>query len=316
MLFAERPVAVVFDWDKTLSPHYMQKPIFEEYGVDERSFWAMANKHAQANSAILGLKCFVEHEYLNAILELARNRTFKGLDNAKLSELGQKIQTYPGVEDLFRRLKAHDVEIYIVTSGIRTMLKDIPFVKDCVTEIYGADFADYRMDKDGNPLPYIPTKDKPKAIQSLVRVVIPSDKIRIMHEISKGCQQGNFDPCIGIRAEERRIPFKHMIYVGDGVSDIYAFDVVRNGGGYTVGVYNPPDPQFDQIEMIREDGWLDILGVADFRPESTVGTWIMKKVEQIQFEIRKEQEAAAQVDLVEIRKHAPAFIHSWGKSVT
>jgi len=105
-----------------------------------------------------------------------------------------------------------------------------------------------------------------------------------------------------------------MIYVGDGVSDIYAFDTVHQGGGYTVGVYNPNDPQFEQIEMLRQDGWLDILGVADFGPTSTVGTWILKKIEQLQFEIRKQQGAAAEEGLVEIRKHAPTFIHSWGKN--
>jgi 2-hydroxy-3-keto-5-methylthiopentenyl-1-phosphate phosphatase len=314
MLFAEKPVAVVFDWDKTLSPHYMQKPIFEEYGIDEKAFWKVSNTHAMANSHHLGLKCFVEHEYLNTLLEMARKRILKGLDNAKLSELGQRIQIFPGVEDLFRRLKATGAEIYIVTSGIRTMLKDIPFVKECVTEIYGADYADYHMDDLGEILPYTPTKDKPRAIQSLVRVVLPSDKVRIMNEISKGCLQGGFDACVGIKEEDRRIPFKHMIYVGDGVSDIYAFDTVHQGGGYTVGVYNPTDPQFEQIEMLRQDGWLDILGVADFGPTSTVGTWILKKVGQLQFEISKQKGLAATAELEEIRKHAPAFIHSWGKN--
>jgi hypothetical protein len=193
------------------------------------------------------------------------------------------------------------------------MLKDIPFVKDTVTEIYGSDFADYRMDDKGNILPFAETKDKPKAIQSVARVVIPSDKIRIMHEISKGCKQGNFDACVGIKLNDRRIPFPHMIYVGDGVSDIYAFDTVKSGGGYTVGVYNPNDPQFEQIEMIREDGWLDILGVADYTPGATISTWILRKVEQMQYQIRKAEAAAQEAELEEVRRRAPRFIHSWTK---
>ena len=32
-------IACVWDFDKTLIPSYMQRPIFEEYGVDENSFW-------------------------------------------------------------------------------------------------------------------------------------------------------------------------------------------------------------------------------------------------------------------------------------
>jgi len=307
MLFAEKPVCVVFDWDKTLSPNYMQKPIFEEYGLDEKSFWKMSNSHAMANSHYLGLKCFVEHEYLNTLLDLARSGVLKDLNNEKLSELGQKIELYPGVKDLFYRLKTTGAEIYIVSSGIRSMLKDIPVVKECVTEIYAADFADYSLNEKGEII------QKAETIQSLARIVLPSDKIRILNEISKGCKQGNFDACIGLRDNERRIPFKHMIYVGDGVSDIYAFDTVHKGGGLTVGVYNPNDPQFEQIEMLRKDGWLDILGVADFTFNSTVGTWILKKVEQWLFEIRKEQETVKETKLSEIRKHAPTFIHHWGK---
>lgn len=298
---------MVFDWDKTLSSHYMQKPIFQEYGVDEKQFWVTSNSQAYANSSYLGLQCFIEHAYLNSILDLVRNGTLPGLNNKKLSELGKKIVVYPGVEDLFHRLKTHGVEIYIVTSGIRSMLKEIPFVKDCVTEIFGADYTDYVFDKEGNIIPC-------DTIQSLVRTVIPSDKVRILNEISKGSVQGKFDACVWIPENERRIPFKHIIYVGDGVSDIYAFETVRSGGGYAVGVYSPTDPQFEQIETIREDGFLDILGLADFGVNSTVGTWIIKKVEQLQFSLRKEEQTVKEDEFTQVRKHSPKIIHSWGKT--
>ena len=33
-------IAVIWDFDKTLIDGYMETPIFKEYGVDERSFWA------------------------------------------------------------------------------------------------------------------------------------------------------------------------------------------------------------------------------------------------------------------------------------
>ena len=32
-------VACIWDFDKTLIPGYMQWPIFEHYGVDEKGFW-------------------------------------------------------------------------------------------------------------------------------------------------------------------------------------------------------------------------------------------------------------------------------------
>ena len=36
-------VACLWDFDKTLIDGYMQTPIFEEYGVDEKLFWKEVN---------------------------------------------------------------------------------------------------------------------------------------------------------------------------------------------------------------------------------------------------------------------------------
>ena len=36
-------IAFVWDFDKTLSPGYMQGPLFEEYQIDEAQFWAEVN---------------------------------------------------------------------------------------------------------------------------------------------------------------------------------------------------------------------------------------------------------------------------------
>ncbi|HOT51771.1 MAG TPA: haloacid dehalogenase-like hydrolase, partial [Candidatus Hydrogenedentes bacterium] len=39
-LFTQNVIAIIWDFDKTLSPHYMQTPLFNAYGIDERAFWA------------------------------------------------------------------------------------------------------------------------------------------------------------------------------------------------------------------------------------------------------------------------------------
>ena len=304
-LFNEKPVAVVFDWDKTLSPTYQQRPLFEEYGVDEKKFWGLTHVRTRAHQHYMKARCFVEHEYLNTMLDYTRRGIFKGLNNAKLEELGTHIEVYPGVKEMFYTLKDRGVEIYIVSGGIRSMLKGIDFVKDCVTEIYAADFADYELDDAGN-------KTDAGTIQSIVISVIPTDKSRILNEISKGCAQGNFDTNATLVPDQRRIPFKNMIYVGDGVSDIHAFETVRRDGGHAIAVYNPAEPQFDQAEMLRANHWVDLLGVADYREHATVYDWILMKTLRLQEGIKKAAVAEREAELEKIRKHAPKYIHAWG----
>lgn len=305
-LFVEKPVAVVFDWDKTLSPTYQQRPLFEEYKVDEKKFWNLTHVRTRAHQHYMQARCFVEHEYLNTILDYTRRGIFKGLNNAKLTELGTKVAVYPGVREMFYELKESGVEIYIVSGGIRSMLKGIDFVKDCVTEIYAADFADYELDDEGHRV----DKD---TIQSIIISVIPTDKTRILNEISKGCKQGNFDSNATLPQERRRIPFKHMIYVGDGVSDIHAFGTVRRDGGHAVAVYNPAEPQFDQAEMLRSNHWVDLIATADYRPGSTAYDWIKMKTLRLQEGIGKAETSAREAELEQVRQYAPKYIHAWGE---
>ena len=98
-LFVQNIIAVIWDFDKTLIPGYMQTPLFNHYGVDEGTFWKEVNgleKEYQARGAE-----FVSNEnlYLNHILTYVKHGIFKGLNNALLRKLGSKIQFCEGLPD-------------------------------------------------------------------------------------------------------------------------------------------------------------------------------------------------------------------------
>lgn len=40
-----------------------------------------------------------------------------------------------------------------------------------------------------------------------------------------------------MKSEVRRVPFKYMIYIADGPSDVPAFSVVKKNGGSTFAIY-------------------------------------------------------------------------------
>ena len=46
-----------------------------------------------------------------------------------------------------------------------------------------------------------------------------------------------------MKEDERRVPFEHMIYIGDGPSDIPCFSMIKNLRGSVVGVMPPEDSE-------------------------------------------------------------------------
>src|SRR5271156_3491614 len=134
-LFTQNVIAIIWDFDKTLTSAYMQKPLFKHYGVDEKKFWAEANglekfyrRHGAHNVSKDTL-------YLNHILTYVREGIFKDLTNNLLFKFGSEIEFYPGLPDFFSSLKSsvsensefakHEVSVehYIVSTGLRKMIE-------------------------------------------------------------------------------------------------------------------------------------------------------------------------------------------------
>ena len=130
-------IAMVFDSDYTLTPEYMQVPIFNEYGVNDKEFWK-ENEQFKEKIAKQGIRLQPEISYLNQILRYTKKGVFKELSNQKLKELGSKIKFYKGIPEFFDNLretaKAYDYEMeyYVITSGLTEMLRGsiiAPYVK-------------------------------------------------------------------------------------------------------------------------------------------------------------------------------------------
>ena len=83
-------IAVVFDFDITVTPSYMQRPIFDKYGINEKSFWDKVN----------ALKIYGyddEHAYLKMIQKFIVSGQIEKLSNADLKLMGADIEIYEWV---------------------------------------------------------------------------------------------------------------------------------------------------------------------------------------------------------------------------
>jgi hypothetical protein len=105
-LHPQNVIALVWDFDKTLIPGYMQDPIFATYNIDDEAFWREVNA-LPAHFARQGVTVHPDTAYLNHLLTYVQHGRMPGLTNARLRELGAQIRFHPGLPDFFRALREH-----------------------------------------------------------------------------------------------------------------------------------------------------------------------------------------------------------------
>lgn len=282
-------IALVWDFDKTLVDGYMQDPIFEEYGVDSKAFWTEVNALPQRYKDEQGIAVNPDTIYLNQFIRYAKAGKFAGLSNEKLKEFGSKLKFYPGVPEIFDATRAvleeepsykeYDIRVehYIVSTGMMKVIEGSA-VKEKVARIWGCEF----IEEDGEDGPII---------SEVAYTIDNTTKTRALFEINKGVGMEDRDGInvnSSIPEDQRRVKFKHMIYIADGPSDIPSFSLVNKNGGATFAIYPKGDADaMRQVEKMREDGRVNMYAEADYSEGTTAYLWLREKVRQCAEEIRK-----------------------------
>lgn len=292
-LFTQTIIAVVWDFDKTLIPGYMQRPLFEHYGVDEGAFWREVNELSRIYRQRGSEQVSGEMNYLNHVLTYVRRGLFADLTNERLGELGGRLEFYPGLPEFFGELKDtverearyahHDItlEHYVVSTGFTRTIRGsaiAPFLEG----VWGCEFVE-DLDSDS------PT------IAQIGYVLDNTTKTRAVFEINKGVNKHpeQIDVNAAVPESERRIPFQNMIYIADGPFDVPVFSVVKRNGGQTYGVYNPGQRrEFSQVNELQRQGRVQAFGPADYRSGSQTCMWLTDAVQKIAERIVTDRERA------------------------
>jgi hypothetical protein len=286
--FYQNVIAVIWDFDRTLSPHYMQKPLFEEYGVDEAQFWA-ENCALPAHYARAGIRVHPETCYLGHILSYVKAGRFGGLTNAKLRELGGRIEFFPGVPEIFDRLSSIPqaeafveadlrLEHYVVSTGLAEMVRGSS-IAGKLAGVWASEF----IEEPAGPDVDLSKPPVSGPISQIAYFLDNTTKTRALFEINKGVNKlSSISVNDTVPEEDRRVPFKNMIYVADGPSDVPCFSVVRKNGGVTFAVFNPGpntrEEEFRQVTRLLEDKRVDMVGPADYREGTQTSMWLEQKV--------------------------------------
>lgn len=314
--FPQNVIAVIWDFDKTLIPGYMQKPLFARYSVDELDFWTevqgLAGYYKKLGHALISADTI----YLSHILTYVRAGKFKGLNNATLREVGAELDFYPGVPEIFSVLKKKvadsprferhgiSVEHYIVSTGLRQMILGSRIAND-VDDVWACEF----LESTAPPGYLTATSEQLSATAEIAEIAYAIDnttKTRAVFEINKGVNK-NPEMSVNQKMNEdhRRIPFSNMIYIADGPSDVPVFSVVNRFGGQTLGVYGPDsEKEFRQIADLQDEGRVQGTGPADYQAGTHTTMWLERAVEKVATRITDARERA----LRESVGSAPAHI--------
>ena len=290
-LFQQNVIAIIWDFDKTLSPNYMQDPLFKKYNVDAKLFWEEVNKLPKLYSE-KGIKVNKDTIYLNHILTYLHEDKFKDLTNDVLRELGKEIELFPGLPDFLEELKGIisrkeekygkfgiTVEHYVVSTGLTEMIKGNS-IFNCLDGVWGCEFLAGSVNFSTLPLSIA---DDKKLI-GIGYTIDNTTKTRAIFEINKGVNKfpEEVDVNAKIPEQSRRVPFSNMIYIADGPSDIPAFSVVRQYGGRAYAVYKKDDlKSFKQADTLLQQGRIDMYGEANYQKGSSTYLWLITKVKEI-----------------------------------
>jgi hypothetical protein len=298
-LFTQTVIAFLWDFDRTLIPGNQQETLFEEYGVDEAIFWAevegLVEFHAKRGTIVAR-----DSAYLLHILSYVEAGVFAGLTNAKLRELGGKLQPAPGMPEFLEaaedriatdpRFAAEGitVEHYVVSTGIRPMIEGSPLAPH-LDDIWANTFIERQAPPGYRERLDVDDADYP--ISHIGYMIDHTSKTRAIFEINKGV---NKNPSINVNArmgqEQRRVPIRNMIYIADGPSDIPSFSIVNERGGKTLGVYTTePRNNFRGVRDLQEQGRIQGMAEADFREGRAAYLWLMDSLDQIAEEILEDR---------------------------
>ena len=248
--FEKRTIALVYDFDGTLSPKPMQEYTFlPKIGMDAKAFWAESNRLSKAQGADPLIT------YMHLMYKKAKERNVR-IDREDLVALGRDVELFPGVESWFDdietyvKLRAESQGVtlrhYLVSSGLTEILEGIS-IRPRFHNVFASEYWFEAYD-----LPY------PK------RVITDTGKTQYLFRINKGVEDLGQSINDHMPEQIRPIPFSNMVYFGDGDTDVPSMAVMRKNGGYAIAVHPAGKNRAKCVNLFKA-GRCDFFAVADYR---------------------------------------------------
>ena len=217
-------VALIYDFDGTLSPGNMQEFGFiQAIGQTPQEFWAKSDGIAKGQDASNILA------YMKLMHDEAKKNGIK-LTRDDFRRYGKDIVLYDGVRDWFRAVNKYGrthgviVEHYINSSGLTEIIEGSPIAGEFKHVFAGSYIYDEKGEAEW-PGIAVDFTAKTQYLFKIQKGIFSSrDAVRVNESLAD---------------EAKRIPFTNMIYFGDGDTDVPSMKLVNMFGGNAIAVFDP-----------------------------------------------------------------------------
>lgn len=257
-------IAICYDFDGTLVPGNMQ-----EYGFipqlndpEMQKFWDDSRKFAEENNADRILA------YMITMLDKAKDSKVRTTRTA-FRGYGRDVRFFDGVEQWFKRINQYgetrgaEIEHYIVSSGLTEFIEGTAIAGE-FKKIYACSYC----------------YDQNDAARWPAQVVNFTTKTQYLFRINKDADQDDDKVNSYIPEDERRIPFRRMIYLGDGSTDIPCMRLVKESGGFSIAVHAPGESA-EECSRLMKDRRINYFAPADYRDGSKLDEIIKRVIDKI-----------------------------------
>ncbi|MGD9614006.1 MAG: phosphatase [Alphaproteobacteria bacterium] len=242
-------ILLTFDFDLTLAPATIDT-LLEVLGI-EREAWQRERVDPLIGD---GWDQILAHGF--ALIEAAR-AVGRPLDSAVIRETAARIKPFPGVPEMFDRLRAvageiaDDIalEFTILSAGFVDIIIDTELAKK-FDNIWASQF---HFNDDG-------------VVTFVKRTITHPEKVLYLEALGKGLGPAGPnapDSAVPVEGSERHAPIDQMIYVGDGASDLQAFRFIEENGGYAIAIAKD-DGTFAAQKKMQPDQRVENVAPPDF----------------------------------------------------
>jgi hypothetical protein len=275
--FFQNTIALVYDFDGTLSPQPMQEyTVLPKIGVKPAEFWKRVNREARETESD---QMLVYMRHIIEALEIAK----VDVKREDLAAMAAKIVYFPGVTTWFARMNAYvkkrsrgkvKLQHYLISAGQREILEGVS-IRRHFKRVYA---SEYHFNHHG-------VATFPKFL------VTDTLKTQFLFRINKGLESVTESINEHMPEGQRPIPFQNIVYVGDGMTDVPSMALTKKSGGHTVAVYDRRGKGRATCVKLLDAGRADFIAEADYRPGSKLSRRVELLLDAIVADIAYRREA-------------------------